>query len=396
LHILSYQRRSEFLSGGSVVRFEMTTSGEASRPTLYIKSNIIDLYFTTKNPKLSLDVINPSEDLYIYIIGIDEGSDTPFFCYSAIESLSEKQALEMVLSGVEFDVFLFNDFAIEIARSEGICSSSRKDQPSFEGFSPRGPDYHGGNHQFMSNAVAEYAATVDEYSHTISMGGFVHDANSQIISGSGDIMKIKGFSNFTEVHEMLPQIVGDHTFLKFIHSPDVLVSPGNEREFSDAMIVGESALLSLQAKCFDFDGDVLPSTRENAEKRMRKNVRKAIEQTRGSSRMIHEGKVISHKSIYLDLSVISDFIFGIFIPSLDLISDDLSHELSTLSDVLRKRGHNLVVLDPMQFLRTVQASAGAGFQNETTPDELFFRLLGDNSRQAHGSGRFNTPILYRW
>ncbi len=209
-------------------------------------------------------------------------------------------------------------------------------------------------------------------------------------------MRVSGFSGATEVHEMLPQIVSDHTFLDFVHSPDVEISPGNRREFSDAMILGEDAALSMQAKGFDFDGDVPPTSRSNAEKRTRKNLKKAIAQTRGSARMIREGKGIFSGEDNIQLSPTGLFIFCIFVPSLSLLSADANSELQELGNHLAEHNQFLVVLDPMQFLRTVQASVAASGQTGAIPDEAFFDLLIKNSEDALESGEYIRPIIYRW
>lgn len=397
VHILSDERRSEFLSGSCIARFEMCITNDEKKPTLYIKSNIIDLYFVSKSKYLSLDMIRSDGGELVYVIGIDERADMPFYLYSAVEIMSEKTALSLVLSGAEFDVILFNDYALEIARSTGRYQGPANAAQLLEGFVPQGPDYTGALLEDISHAVARFSGEQTKgFSPNVVITDFRSEARSSVISGLGNVMHVAGFSGATEVHEMLPQIVGDHTFLRFVHSPEVEVSESHRREFADAMILGEGAVLSIQAKCFDFDGDVPPTSRANAEKRMRKNVAKAIAQTKGSSRMVREGKALFSENHPIRISSDAGFIFCIFVPSLDLIYGEMDADLSELGDYLLEHGQHLVVLDPMQFLRTVQAAGPVSEKLGTVPDEGFFHLLEQNSQHASAERNYTRPILYRW
>jgi hypothetical protein len=397
IHILSSQRRAEFLSGSCLARFEMCVTDGAGTPTLYIKSNIIDLYFVTMNRELTLDLINLDDDLIVYVIGIDEGEKAPLYLYSSIETLSEKYAIELIASGAQFDVIIFNDFAIEIARATGTYTGSIANEVKLNIFCPMGADYYGEKSTLISEAVNYYALEKGMLSApSISLSKFESASTSRIISGDGNSMEIHGFNNATEVHELLPQIVGDHTSLEFIHSPSVEVSADNRRELSDAIIFGCGALLSLQAKCFDFDGETPPTKRKNAEKRMRKNVKKAIAQTKGSSRMIRERKPVFSQGTAFNIPAQTKIIFAIFIPALDLLYGELDSELADLSNHLAAYDQNLVVLDPMQFLRTVQAAEGSCKKLGCTADEMFFQLIETNSQNARDNGSYSSPILYRW
>lgn len=397
VHLLSSQRRDEFLSGDCIARFEMCMTDGIGTPTLYVKSNIIDLYFLSKSDALSLDLLSERDDEFVYIIGVNEGEERPFYLYSSVETLSEKHALLSILSGDEFDVILFNDYAIEIARATGRYHGTIGPTSLLHKFVPKGPDYYAEGLQAITDAVSNYVEEPERgFSPTIKLSQFTSDNRSVVISGLGDVMHVAGFRGATEVHEMLPQIVGDHTLLRFVHSPEVEISAGNRREFSDAMILGENVALSIQAKAFDFDGDVPPASRSNAEKRTRKNVRKAIAQTKGSSRMVREGKTLLSKGEPLQIGDGTAFIFCIFVPSLSLISADMDTDLHDLAKKLEDDGHRLVVLDPMQLLRTLQASQPASVANQCGPDEAFFHLLHLNSRQGMLNGSFTTPIIYRW
>lgn len=397
VHILSGERRSEFLSGSSIARFEMCLTEEESRPTLYVKSNIIDLYFVSKSKSISLDLVSTEGGYVVYIIGVDEKAEFPFYLYSAVEIISEKAALSLVLSGAEFDVILFNDYALEIARATGRYQGSGDADDLLKGFVPKGPDYTGASLEEISDAVSIFSGErTAGFSPNVIFSEFQSDARSSVISGVGNVMHVAGFSGATEVHEMLPQIVGDHTLLRFAHSPEVAISESNVREFADAIILGKDAVLSIQAKCFDFDGELPPTSRANAEKRMRKNVKKAIAQTRGSARMVREGKELSSKGATLNISSNAAFIFCIFVPCLDLIYGEMDAELSELGDDLLEHKQQLVVLDPMQFLRTLQASGPVSEKLGIVPDEAFFHLLEGNSQQAAEERNYTRPIIYRW
>lgn len=397
VHILSGQRRDEFLSGDCIARFEMCMTGDAGVPTLYIKSNIIDLYFVSKSEGISLNLLPVGGEHVVYMLGVDEKEERPFYLFSAVETLSEKHALLAALSGDEFDVILFNDYAIEIARTTGRYLGVGDADAFLQSFAPQGPDYHAESLQTIADAVSEYAEAPERaFSPNVKLSQFTSDTSSSVISGLGNVMHIAGFSSATEVHEMLPQIVGDHTLLNFVHSPSVEISVGNTREFSDAMILGQNAVLSIQAKGFDFDGKVPPTSRSNAEKRTRKNVRKAIEQTKGSSRMIREEKLLFSQGRPLQIPGESEFIFCIFVPSLTLISEEMNAELYELGNKLNEHDHGLVVLDPMQFLRTLQASEPASKLKRCSSEEAFFYLMQENRRQAMADGKYARPIIYRW
>lgn len=397
IHVLSWHRRSEFLSGSCIARFEMCLTDDDSKPTLYIKSNIIDLYFVSKCGSFSIDVIEDDNGGLVYILGIDEGEDFPFHLFSAVEIHSEKAALAAVLSGEEFDVILFNDYAIEIARATGRYEGQADKLGMLQAIVPSGPDYSGESYERIAALVSGYIESDRPgLSPNVSLSKFTSDARSSVISGSGSVMHIAGFSGATEVHEMLPQIVGDHTLLRFVHSPERETSQNANKEFADALIMGQAGYLSIQAKCFDFDGELPPTSRSNAEKRMRKNVRKAINQTKGSSRMICEGRRILANGVPIEISSDALFIFCIFVPSLDLIFGEMDAELSALGSQLRERGQLLVVLDPMQFLRTLQAIEPVCNQLHIVPDDAFFHLLQRNSEQAATQNNYSRPILYRW
>jgi hypothetical protein len=369
---------------------------DGSKPTLYIKANIIDLYFISISQSLSLELIEVKDRRAIYLIGIDEKEVSPFYMFSSVETLSEKTALELILSSEEFDIILFNDYALEIARAAGKCDGSAEAKNALQHFVPTGPDYSG-NDSEMEKIVSDYIESKgSKFVPNLKLSRFESDARSTVISGHGSVMNIAGFSSATEVHEMLPQIVGDHTLLHFEHSPEVEMSENKRREFSDAMILGGSAFLSIQAKSFDFEGDVPPTSRSNAEKRMRKNVTKAVAQTKGSSRALRERRKIFSKKTEITIPSDAIGIFCIFVPSLDLISGHMDDVLCQLGDYLKKHGHDLVVLDPMQFLRTVQAAEQAAKLSGSVPDEVFFDLLQRNSRQAAAERNYTRPILYRW
>ncbi|MFP9136465.1 hypothetical protein ACLI1C_04705 [Devosia sp. XGJD_8] len=370
---------------------------DLSKPTLYIKSNIIDLYFVSESSSASLDLIPTESGNIVYVIGIDEKADFPFYLFSAVEIMSEKTALSLVLSGAEFDIILFNDYALEIARTTGRYNGKGEAGELLTSFVPQGPDYAGTSLDEITQAVSKFSDDrTTGFSPNVIFSEFQSDARSSVISGLGNVMHVAGFSGATEVHEMLPQIVGDHTLLHFVHSPEVAISESNKREFADAIIVGDGAALSIQAKCFDFDGEVPPTSRANAEKRMRKNVTKAISQTRGSSRMVREGRALFAKEVPLKISNDAAFMFCIFVPCLDLIYGELNDELAELGEQLSLYGQHLVVLDPMQFLRTLQAAGPVSESLGTTPEETFFHLLGRNSQQAASERNYTRPILYRW
>ncbi len=397
VHILSGQRRAEFLSGSCIARFEMCMTETVSKPTLYVKSNIIDLYFISKSDSVSLDLLVTESGHFAYVIGIDEKADYPFYLYSAVEMMSEKTALSLVLSGAEFDVILFNDYALEIARATGRYRGQGDSTGRLANLVPKGPDYAGNSLDEISNAVSKFGDEREgAFSPNVTFSDFISDAQSSVISGFGHVMHVAGFSGATEVHEMLPQIVADHTSLNFIHSPEVEISESNRREFADAIVFCESSALSIQAKCFDFDGEVLPASRANAEKRMRKNVTKAIAQTRGSSRMVREGRTLLSKEGRIDILNDAAFIFCIFVPALDLVYGAMEDEFKTLGNDLSRYDQHLVVLDPMQFLRTLQASGPVSEKLGLSPDDGFFHLLEQNSQQAAAQGNYTRPILYRW
>lgn len=398
VHILSGERRSEFLSGSCIARFEMCLTDDVGTPTLYIKSNIIDLYFVSKSSSVSLDLLQTDGGDIVYVIGIDEKADFPFYLYSAVEIISEKTALSLVLSGAEFDVILFNDYALEIARSTGRYQGKGSAGDLLKDFVPRGPDYAGASLDEISEAVSSFSneRSTTGFSPNVIFSEFQSDARSSVISGLGNVMHVAGFSGATEVHEMLPQIVGDHTLLQFVHSPQRDVSSTKKKEFSDAIILGRNAYLSIQAKGFDFEGELPPTSRANAEKRMRKSVRKGIEQTKGSSRMARLGVSIYYKDVALEIPKNAQSMFCIFVPSLDLISGAMDAELCQLGEQLHEHGQDFVVLDPMQFLRTVQASAPAADKLGLLPDDAFFHLLQLNSQQAATERNYTRPILYRW
>ena len=397
VHILSNQRREEFLSGNCIARFEMCMDDDIGRPTLYIKSGIIDLYFVTKNDCLTLDILNVDNDLIVYIISVDEGEKTPLYLYSSIETLSEKHALESIALGSQFDVILFNDFAIEIARATGLYHGTSLSNKHLKTFSPKGPDFLGVNANRVSTAVSAYLDGEGIVgTGCLALSNFESASTSILISDGGESMKIHGFTSATLVHESLPQIITDHTSLKFVHSPNVEVSSDKTREFSDAIILGADALLSFQAKCFDFEGDILPTKRSNAEKRMQKNIKKAISQTKGSSRMIRQGKTILSNGVAIDIPPETRITFGIFIPSLDLVSSELQSELVGLGEQLIDYEQNLVVLDPMQFLRTIQAAENVFHRLDCSIDEAFFILIERNSQDAINTGIYSRQILYRW
>lgn len=397
VHFLSSQRRDEFLSGDCIARFEMCLTEGASVPTLYIKSNIIDLYFVSKSERISLKLLPIVDEHLVYMVGVDEGEERPFILFSPVETLSEKHALLSVLSGHEFDAILFNDYAIEIARTTGRYYGAADGSTLLQSFAPQGPDYYAETLQTITDAVSNYAEVPERgFSPNIQLSPFTSHTRSSVISGLGNVMHVAGFGGATEVHEMLPQIVGDHTLLEFVHSPSVEISVGNRREFSDAMILGDNATLSIQAKGFDFDGEVPPTSRSNAEKRTRKNVKKAIAQTKGSSRMVREGKMLLSGETPLEILDRGLFIFCIFVPSLTLISETMDAELNELGKSLDEHGHRLVVLDPMQFLRTLQASEPASDARRCSSEEAFFYLLQQNGRQALLDGKYARPIIYRW
>lgn len=397
VHILSGPRRDEFLAGDCIARFEMCITDGMGVPTLYIKSNIIDLYFVSKSSKIFVDLIFVDDSTLAYIVGVNEGEDRPFYLFSGVETLSEKQALLNVLLGQEFDVILFNDYAIEIARATGRYKGLLDIGTCLQDFVPKGPDYRAESLESISAAVFEYAERhTSMFLPNIELSQFDSKSTSKVISGLGNVMTIKGFDGATEVHEMLPQIVSDHTSLTYVHSPYVEISAGKTREFSDAVILGPHQILCIQAKSFDFQGSVPPTKRSNAEKRTRKNVEKAIAQTKGSSRMIREGKTLYSKDEVLEVPKDGLVIFCIFVPSLSLFAGEMEENLHELALTLDGHGHGLVVLDPMQFLRTVQASEHAAAANRCNPDEAFFDLLDKNGRKALQGTTHTRPTIYRW
>lgn len=396
VHILSQQRRDEFLSANGIVRFEMCMTGDQPVPTLYIKSNVLDLHFVRRSNSLTLNIVSPSADMIIYIIGVEEGGERPYYLYSQVETLSEKFALETISNGASFDVILFNDFAIEIARTNGQYDGPSFWNRSLSEFVPSGADYKGLRAAEMSQYVAQFAENTMFSVGALTLKDFSMEVESVVYSGPDSLMRIKGFDNATVVHELLPQIIADHSFLQFLHSPSVDVSDCKTREFSDAIVAGTTSILSFQAKSFDFSPENAPACRENAVKRMTKSVEKSIRQTKGSSRMLRNARRVYSGDREIDLTAVNNIFLAIFVPALDAISSDIFQELNDLSDELYKFNHHLIVLDPMQFLRIVQASTPVSMKFNCSYETAFFYLLKQSVEQGRSSGAMTASTIYRW
>ena len=395
-HFLSAQRRDEFLSGDLIARFEMCLTGKTATPTLYVKSNTLDLYFVRKSRALDFDLVElPNQEL-MYLIGVEQGLGEPCLFYSTIESLSEKEAVRRVISGEQFDIILFNDFAIEIERSFARYIGPDILVQDFSDYVPIGPDFQHAKIHMMGTVARSFSEQGSRCRGSLRLGSFSDAVTAIVVSGAGNIMQISGFNQATEIHEMLPQIVGDHTCLEFFHSPEVELSASNKREFSDALICSDEAILSIQAKSFEFDGPNPPESWPRAQKRMAKSVRKAARQTKGSSRMMTEGRALVSGEETIDCAHRNEVFFSVFVPTLAVLDSASEEVLRDLCSEVARAGHFLIVLDPMQFLRTLQASGPFARRESISREKAFFELLRISAKRSRESNEFTTPVIYRW
>jgi hypothetical protein len=363
-------------------------------PTLYIKSNLLDLHLIRSCTKLHFDIFDISENAVMYFVGYDAGLDYPCMLYSAVETMSEKEALLRAMSGAEFDVFLFNDFAFEIARSVGNLAHCIDELKSLKELYPLGSDYEASLNDLMSRKAQEISEAEASLRGIITVGGFESRATSHVISGSNDRMTIHGFTRSTEVHEQLPLIIGDHTDLVFAHSPQVIVSNQSSREFCDAVVFGDEGLMCIQAKSFELDGTDPPTDWLSGKKRMTKSIGKASRQCLGCARMLSLQKLIFFEGGLIEPH--NPQLISVFVPSLSLITDEANEVLLTLDKTLQQSGRHLAVLDPMQFLRILQAAEPYSNLKACTKEKAFFEILVKFCTACREQSDFSLNVLYRW
>ncbi len=396
VHILSAQRRDEFLSGNMLCRLEMVLGGDNERhPVLYLKSDYVTAHFIYRLNEMKIRLFTTDNGLICYAVEFDEGLEAPTYMYSSVETLSEKEALSLSLNGQEIVVVLFNDFAIEIGTARALVSNI-DGTIDIKSYIPPGPD-HFHKHDSAMNASLSKAIEQEYFPCTVnlSLENFRSDATTSVVSRGGSELRITGFESSTVVHELLPQIVTDHTDLTFIHSPNVEVSEVKTREFSDAMFVGGGGIVSFQAKSFLFL-DNPPEDRTRATKRLKSNLKKAASQTNGSSRMIMKGSRVFSESQEIEISNDMNIVLSVFVPDMSLIDEEGNKLLEQCSLDLKKRGHHFVVLDPMQLLRTVQAAEALGGNNIRNASAGFLDLLIQRSEEGREGKQFSTPAIYRW
>jgi len=401
MHMLAAHYRSEFLATPQLIRFAYAKGVAGFEPTLLIKGSTLLLKYIALGVRMQLAFARLGDRL-LYALKVYDDGEKGGVLWSILERDEEKTALAAMVRGETYQIFLFNELAVNVAWATlpisadlGLtemvagAATGRADHPALKSEASLVLE------RFHNESVSRTdLIVVDVPSTTTWKPVFNHFITSHATSSLLDFFNKDEGSHQEQMGIWLTDNL--HPF-GVHHSPQIPKGKGF-RELTDILLSYQFGSILIESKALAiFARDRLPD-RTKLGHDVSAHVAKAVNQLRGGIRQIKTGTPVTSKDgDSIDIERTQPMHGIVLIPDLDLIEDRETYGLPLISEFMKATGGFLHLLDIAELLRIVQAAEMIAARGKTTtPMMAFDYYLLERAKITRTKGTLCIEVLLRF
>ncbi|MEL7979215.1 hypothetical protein AAG584_04185 [Vreelandella titanicae] len=387
-HILSYELRQEFLSAPGLARLTLAYGGVPQEPTLLLKCPTLTIKYCVSSVRLELILLKLNQGRLAYGVRVHDDPDYPSTHWSILEKETEKEALEGLLNGEVFPLFLFNELTVNVAWVS--CCLVREEEVSIDVLNIGGvvqDDYADEVSNKLRCLEAERFGSDDGYVFEILLKEEWHSVESHYVTNRLTNSMVSVFSSDEggQQEEVALWLIDGLCLNGALKGPEV-EEEGGGRELCDLLISYEYGSFLFESKALSiFDRDSLPDRKKLA-KATKKHIRKAVRQLVGGVKNLRRGlKITDSYGVEVSVNVTHLPHLIILVPDLSLLTGAYDLGRDFLIEIMGETDGFFHILDPMTLFRHVQAAhmlSDASESGATTPLMAFDHWLIERSKVA--------------
>jgi len=369
-------------------------------PTLLVKGNTLLLKYIVLGARLQFHMARVGNRLLYAFTAFDDKSK-PAMLWSVLENDAEANALKGLALGESCPVFLFNELALNVARStvtiilpeqmQDWISNAARGQVDYPAITEHADELL--EQAFRGTASANVLVSAD-FAVTDSW----HPVFNHFITSHGTNSPVDLFNKDEGgQQEQLAVWLTDSLHPRGAHhSPQIPKGPG-QRELTDILLSHEYGALLIESKALTvFNRKNLPD-RIKLAKDVSQHVEKAVRQLRGSIRRLKEGvPVTSLSGSPIEVEHTKPIHAIVLIPEFALIENQERYDRSFIAEFMEATGGFIHLLDVAELLRVVQAaeiiSRGSP---KVTPLMAFDYYLMERAKRTRDAGTLCIQVLLR-
>lgn len=359
-HILSYELRQEFLSAPGLARLTLAYGATPQEPTLLLKCPTLTIKYCISLAQMEIILLMLDDGRLAYGVRVYDDPNHPSTHWSILEAEVEKLALEGLLDGGAFPLFLFNELTVNVA-----WVSFRVDA--------------GENALDLSGVVMgkvthdDYAKEFSDKMRCLEKGELTaadgrafeiipqsewRSVESNYVTNrfSNSMVSVFSTDEGGQQEEVALWLIDGLCLKGAIRGPQV-DEEGGSRELSDLLISYDNGTFLIESKALSiFSRDSLPD-RKKLTRATKKHIRKAVRQLVGGVKNLRRGLQVtdSHKK-QVNINITAPPHLIVLVPDLTLLSGESEFGCEFVLNVMREAEGYFHILDPMALFRHVQAA----------------------------------------
>lgn len=361
MHWLSAHNRSEFLATPQLVRFDHAKGRDGFEPTLLIKGDALLLKYLAKGVRTQFVVARVRGDRLLYGLLIFDDPADPAILWSIMEREEERQALFRLAEGEDCQIFLFNEFAINVAWAAMPLGLSSSRLGGLAASAALGSVDHAAMRSTVDQVILQARAndSSDPEMLVVDLPAVAewNIVKNTLITNRAGVSHLDAFDlDEGRQQERVIAWLTDNLYPSVsIDQPQV--SKGKKlRELTDALLSYPLGTIIFESKALSLlNRSPLPD-RPKLAKNILGHIDKAAAQLKGAIRQIKAGADIMDMSGKVQAIERTSPVHAIIlIPDLQLLPEKFGAEM--MLDFITATGGYLHILDPSELLRIVQTTA---------------------------------------